>query len=174
MKIPLRVKGAEQTTAVELRRVSGGDVHEYQLGVDERNIELCIEEDGSNSGWIRSHGKLSRYHVLRRDKSIQVWLDGRVHTIDMVEPGRRGADAHAGPVSETLVAPMPGNVLQIKVKPGDSFEAHQPLVIMESMKMEMSLSIPHAGRVGEIRCEVGKMVDMGTVLLTVAPAESDD
>ncbi|KAB2945072.1 MAG: acetyl-CoA carboxylase biotin carboxyl carrier protein subunit, partial [Phycisphaerae bacterium] len=45
-------------------------------------------------------------------------------------------------------APMPGTILKILVKPGDVVTAHQPLVVMESMKMEMTLSASGAGRVG--------------------------
>jgi biotin carboxyl carrier protein len=64
---------------------------------------------------------------------------------------------------------MPGTVRKINVAPGDHFEAHQPLVVMESMKMEMSLSMPHPGTVAQLSCEVGQLVDMGAVLLRVAP-----
>jgi 3-methylcrotonyl-CoA carboxylase alpha subunit len=64
-----------------------------------------------------------------------------------------------------LTAPMPGTVLKVLVAPGQRFEAHAPLVVMESMKMEMTLSAPHAGRVGMIECRPGQLVAMGAVLM---------
>ena len=64
---------------------------------------------------------------------------------------------------------MPGTILQLKVKAGDTVEANQPLIIMESMKMEMTLSAPYAGWVAAINGQEGQLVDMGTLLVKLEP-----
>ncbi len=60
---------------------------------------------------------------------------------------------------------MPGTILKVFVSVGQRFEAHAPLVVMESMKMEMTLSAPHPGKVKEVACRPGQLVAMGAVLM---------
>ena len=62
---------------------------------------------------------------------------------------------------------MPGKVLRIDVRAGDTVEEKQALVIMESMKMESALRAPKAGRVTAIRCEPGQIVEMGELLMLI-------
>ncbi|MCY1374861.1 pyruvate carboxylase [compost metagenome] len=62
-------------------------------------------------------------------------------------------------------APMSGRVIALPVKSGDRVEANQPLVVMESMKMEMPLCAPGAGVVGQILVEVGSQLSAGQVLM---------
>jgi len=49
--------------------------------------------------------------------------------------------------SNTITAPMPGLVVDVLVKVGDEVEVGQPLVVMESMKMQMEMRAPISGRV---------------------------
>lgn len=65
---------------------------------------------------------------------------------------------------------MPGTVLQINISEGEAFEAKQSLIILESMKMEMTLSVPHGGVVEKINCKTGDLVEMGSVLATLTEA----
>ncbi|WP_339614378.1 urea carboxylase [uncultured Parvibaculum sp.] len=66
-------------------------------------------------------------------------------------------------------AGVPGNVWSVEVKEGDEVEAGQPLVILESMKMEIEVKAPEAARVHEIHCAPGKMVQAGQTLVTLVP-----
>jgi acetyl-CoA carboxylase biotin carboxyl carrier protein len=58
-----------------------------------------------------------------------------------------------------------GNVWKIVVKPGDTVSEDDPLLILESMKMEIPVSAPEAGKVVEILAEEGSTVPEGTVLV---------
>jgi len=60
---------------------------------------------------------------------------------------------------------MPGSILHVNASPGDVFAAHAPLVVMVSMKMEMTLTVPHAGKVKEVCCQPGQLVEIGAVLM---------
>jgi len=62
---------------------------------------------------------------------------------------------------------MPGRIRRIEVKAGERVAAKQPLVIMESMKMETTLAAPRAGIVAEVKCTVGQTVEMGELLVVV-------
>lgn len=74
---------------------------------------------------------------------------------------RRADEAGVATPTGDLTAPMPGTVLKINMADGDSFEAHDSLIVMESMNMEMPHSSPQPGRVVEIRCQMHDLVKPG-------------
>ena len=63
-----------------------------------------------------------------------------------------------------VAAHITGTVVRIEKKPGDPVQAGDPVVILESMKMEMPVEAPAGGTVREIRCRVGQAVSEGDVL----------
>lgn len=65
-------------------------------------------------------------------------------------------------------AHITGTVWKIEVKPGDSVDEGQTLIIIESMKMEMPVESPVKGKVEQIAVAEGQAVDEGAVLLTIA------
>jgi acetyl-CoA carboxylase biotin carboxyl carrier protein len=66
-----------------------------------------------------------------------------------------------------VAAPVTGTVWKIQVKPGDTVEEGQALVILESMKMEMPVEAPEGGKVVEIQVTEGQAVEEGDVLLSL-------
>ena len=64
-------------------------------------------------------------------------------------------------------APMPGKILDIKVKAGDAVSFGQCVVVMEAMKMETEIVAPAAGTVASVNVSVGDAVDTGAVLVTL-------
>ena len=63
-----------------------------------------------------------------------------------------------------LAAHITGTVVKIEKRAGDSVTAGEPVIVLESMKMEMPLEAERAGRVKEIRCQEGQSVSEGDVL----------
>ena len=76
--------------------------------------------------------------------------------------------APAGAAGAVVVnAPMPGNILDVKVKPGDSVKAGDTLLILEAMKMENEISAPQDGTIATIDVRKGDVVDSGALLCTM-------
>jgi len=71
-------------------------------------------------------------------------------------------------MATNVQAHITGTVWKIEVKPGESVEEGQTLVIIESMKMEMPVESPVKGTVEKIAVAEGQSVDEGAVLLTIA------
>ena len=69
--------------------------------------------------------------------------------------------------ANALTAPMPGKIIAVKAKAGDSVKAGDPLIIMEAMKMEMTLEAPRDGVVAEVSAEVEALVADGEMLLAL-------
>jgi biotin carboxyl carrier protein len=66
------------------------------------------------------------------------------------------------------VAPMPGQVLQVRVAEGDDVEAGQILVVLEAMKMENAIVAPAPARVQGILVAIGEQVQRGQPLVELA------
>ncbi|MGZ3428080.1 MAG: acetyl-CoA carboxylase biotin carboxyl carrier protein subunit, partial [Polyangia bacterium] len=64
-----------------------------------------------------------------------------------------------------LVSPMPGKVIALLVKPGATVDKGAPLLVLEAMKMEHTISAPHAGKVKSFRFAAGEQVDEGVELV---------
>ncbi len=67
----------------------------------------------------------------------------------------------------SLMASMPGSVVRVLVSDGDVVEAGQPVVVLEAMKMEHTLTAPSAGTVTAVAVSVGAQVETGSLLVVV-------
>jgi len=94
-----------------------------------------------------------------------VWVQDGAHAVRYQRITRFGSGPGEGAQDLGVRAPMSGRVIALPVKSGDRVESNQPLVVMESMKMEMPLCAPGAGVVGKILVEVGSQLSAGQVLM---------
>ncbi|MBQ9857981.1 MAG: biotin/lipoyl-binding protein, partial [Oscillospiraceae bacterium] len=79
-------------------------------------------------------------------------------------PAPAAAPAGGG---EEIQAPMPGNILDVKVSNGQSVTKGQVLVILEAMKMENEIMAPHDGTITSVCVNKGDVVNPGQVLVTL-------
>jgi len=73
----------------------------------------------------------------------------------------------------SLLAPMPGSVIRLGAELGDSVAAGQPLVWLEAMKMEHTITAPADGVLTELSVVVGQQVEVGAVLAKVEIPEGE-
>jgi len=128
-------------------------------------MTVAVREAGD--GWIElaAGDRRHRLHVFRRGN--RVWVQGPGGDIGLATVPRFSA-AEPEPVAGGLVAPMPGTVLAVHVKPGDNVSAGQLLMVVEAMKMEHRITAPRAGLVGEVRARRGDQVSSGDLLAVIA------
>jgi biotin carboxyl carrier protein len=111
--------------------------------------------------------------VLRERASrgrYRLWLDGHRYEAEALDSRARAirdmqaiTGRQAGPAP--LVAPMPGLIVQLRVKVGDMIAAGDGLVVMEAMKMENELRAVAAGRVRAVHVSAGAVVEKGALLV---------
>lgn len=72
----------------------------------------------------------------------------------------------AGPAGKgALTAPMPGVILEVNVKAGDTVERGQQIAILDAMKMHNVIGAPRAGTIAEVFVEAGQNVDHGAAIV---------
>jgi biotin carboxyl carrier protein len=75
------------------------------------------------------------------------------------------AAAAAGP--QRVTAPMPGKIVRVPVAVGDVVRPHQPVIVVEAMKMENELRAFREGTVAEVHAREGMSVDAGALLIVI-------
>ena len=104
-------------------------------------------------------------------KKYNITVNGVAYAVEVEEAGAASAPAAApAPAAaggQSVDAPMPGKILDIKVKAGDAVSFGQCVVVMEAMKMETEIVAPAAGTVASVNVSVGDAVDTGAVLVTL-------
>lgn len=95
-----------------------------------------------------------------------VFVDSPLGPVQLVALSRF-PDPDAAVAHGSLLAPMPGSVLRIGAAVGDRVSAGQPLVWLEAMKMEHTVTAPADGVLAELNVEPDQQVDVGAVLARV-------
>jgi acetyl-CoA/propionyl-CoA carboxylase biotin carboxyl carrier protein len=108
-----------------------------------------------------------RYAVHVTDDAIWVARDGHHLELRTERSGRVGE----GGLVDSLEAPMPGTVLLVHVADGDTVAEGDVLMVLESMKMELSIAAPHAGVVDGVTLKPGDRVALKQPLLAVHASE---
>ncbi|MBQ6755589.1 MAG: biotin/lipoyl-binding protein [Oscillospiraceae bacterium] len=87
-------------------------------------------------------------------------------------PAAPAAAAAAAPAvtaaGETVAAPMPGTIVDVKVSAGQAVKSGDVLVVLEAMKMENEVMAPHDGTVAQVVTQKGAKVETGTPLVVLA------
>ncbi len=83
------------------------------------------------------------------------------------ERARRGAGqtSHGGPLEVHAI--IPGRVVAVSVKPGESVEAGGQLLVVEAMKMQNELRAPREGTIERVGVEVGQTIEVGDLLVVI-------
>jgi acetyl/propionyl-CoA carboxylase alpha subunit len=116
-------------------------------------------------------GVACSFAVARYSQDIYVdSARGPVHLIALPRFPEPGSAVEQG----SLVAPMPGNVIRLGAAVGDAVAAGQPLIWLEAMKMEHTITAPTDGVLTQLDVTTGQQVEVGAVLARVEAPESQN
>jgi len=169
MKFVVRTEGRERTVFIT------ADNGHYAVEIDGRPVTVDCRSFGNkdflsllidNESYMIESAPVKpeegRYYarVMGRHYDLEV-LDELLVAVRDAE----SASVHVGP--HTVLSPMPGRIVDVKVAVGDEVEAGAPVVIMEAMKMQNELATAVGGIVSEILVAVGDTVDSHATLVVI-------
>ena len=111
--------------------------------------------------------RVYRVHRVGTD----TYVDASDGSTALSETPRFGDPAKLAPAG-SLLAPMPGLVLRVLAEPGAVVTAGQPILVLEAMKMEQTVSAPADGVLAELRAKAGEQVSTGQVLAVLETEEA--
>ena len=170
MSVPIEADG--RTRNVEVHRRDGG----FVVSVDGHEHAVDVHEVGGIWSLLLGTKSYEVGFVEGLDGAMMVHVDGQAIPVSVDSArrawGARGRGEKAGDTGDAagphrIVAPMPGKIVKVLVKAGDSVQQRQGLVVVEAMKMENELRSPKVGTVSEVRVEEGTLVEAGTILVIV-------
>ena len=162
MKYEIRISG--KTRAVELHR----DANRWQISLDGAAIDADAIEIAPGIFSILLNGESHEVRVAPNpDGSLTIQDGPHEFKADVADPrawrGRKhGAIEVEG--RQQILAPMPGKVIRLLVKPGDKVEAGQGLLVVEAMKMQNEVKSPKTGTVEKLLAKENQPVNAGDTL----------
>ncbi len=168
-----RASGQERVLAysdgTESYRVTANAAGEgaWRLRIGQGERLATFERAGRAGLLVREGTRVWDARVAENGQGFHVSLPGRSYTLDKPRPlsvealGQAAGGTH---VPDALHAPMPGTVVKVSVREGETVEAGQTLLVLEAMKMEHSIQAPHNGTVRRLPFGPGDQVQSGAVL----------
>jgi propionyl-CoA carboxylase alpha chain len=150
----------------------------------EHVVDYRVTRDGTTADGVRVVSVTPETVVMEVEGVMRRWRVARYRGAEHGED-RWDVDGDAGSVTFTevprfpetrleaaegsLLAPLPGTVVEVRAAVGDEVDADQPLIVLEAMKMQHVVRADRAGRVKALFVQTGSTVEVGAVLAEVQP-----
>jgi biotin carboxyl carrier protein len=170
----VETRGRRRT--IEVRRRGS----EWELTLDGRILHVDVTAIAGRWSLLIGPPKGGPYDAKR---SYEVAVDRRSNgervvsvngvpvAVSILDPRTQLARRSGSVIAETgprsIVSPMPGRIVKVLVRDGDTVAAQQGLVVVEAMKMENELRAQRAGRVTAVKVVEGMSVERGAVLVVM-------
>jgi len=134
---------------LDLSKIDSGTFH-VLAGPRSMTAEIVKMEEATKTCRVKVNGKIfdvelkDRFDMLLEQMGMQAVGAGKVNNIK---------------------APIPGLIIDLRVKEGDEVQAGDPILILEAMKMENIIKSPGAGKIKTVRIKKGESVEKNQVLV---------
>jgi biotin carboxyl carrier protein len=141
--------------------------------VNEKPVDFTMTQISEHSLLLFRGDKVQKAYIASGGQQVFVHLSGQVIALEKITEDRKSfsKDAMEYGAKDHVATPMPGKVVKILVAVGDKITLKQPLVIVESMKMENELKSPSNGTVKSIHFAPGDLVGTGQPIIKIEPEE---
>ncbi|MDR3367330.1 MAG: biotin/lipoyl-binding protein [Prevotellaceae bacterium] len=141
----------------------------YKLKINGNDYKVVVKDVDGNTAEVEVNG--TSYHIEIERPAAQVSKTPKLvqaATIPSHDTHHQATAKTAAPGAASAVkAPLPGVVLDVYVKEGDTVKVGQKLLLLEAMKMENNLEADHAGTVTSVKVRKGDSILEGAVLVII-------
>lgn len=113
---------------------------------------------------VRTPSGASTGLAARTGDTIHVSFQGQVYVFEPIKAGKAGAKSAA---TGDVRAPMPGLIVEVFVEQGSQVASGQKLLILEAMKMQLTITAPFDGLVSSIPAQKGAQIGDGQLLVHI-------
>jgi len=163
----VRWKDGEREVAVIARRLRSGTLRlELPEGAQEARVQRLADGRLSvNLGTDSFLATVVRRTALDGGIDYTLFMDGESRRLRLVDPLDVTQYEATASADAMVRAPLPGKIIDLRVKAGDTVSKGQALLVLEAMKMEHTLAAPADGKVKSLRYAVGEQVPEGAELV---------
>ncbi len=151
-------------------RVTARDRALFSVALDARAILVRLLADEGVGRRVEIDGRQSRVDIFETSSGVTLFLDGQTHHFHRLDPLDGGEETASG--GDRVIAPMPGLVKIVRVREGDTVAKGQALIVMEAMKMELTLTAARDGIVESLHVGEGDQTSESAVLLSLRPEDA--
>jgi biotin carboxyl carrier protein len=144
-------------------------ITEAGIKINGEEIEANLLQLNEAGLYLLNHGedKLELHMRVEGDNAYLVMADGKQILAQVESDRNRSKSGVVKASNKDLRAPMPGLVISVHVAEGDEVGEGQVLCILESMKMQMAIHAPTAGKVVEVGIAPDQRVDKNARLILI-------
>jgi 3-methylcrotonyl-CoA carboxylase alpha subunit len=147
-----------------------GDARHFRFSHAEQDHDVVLLAESDDSLTLQIDGAPQRIGARHAGDDLLVHVAQRRYRFHPARP--YGFESASSGGSDRVRAPMPGRIVAVHVAVGDQIDTQQALLVMEAMKMELTLRAPMAGTIAELRAVVGEFVEADTVLVRLEESRS--
>lgn len=149
------------------------DQNDQSITVNGADFQWDINKISDDYFHILYQNKGYRAEIVKIDiasKTIIFKINGRNYSVELKDKfdlllEKMGMNKTASSKVNSIKAPMPGLIIDLKIKAGDMVKQGDPLLILEAMKMENILKSPGDGVIKNLKVKKGDNVEKGQVLI---------
>ena len=159
--------------------IDGESVEALVTFMDDGGCRVEVGTTSLTAGVVRRDGdrivldladRIVPVRIVRFEAGLHVLHDGRSYAVTL--PDRAVEDGETAGAHVHVTAPLPGRIVKTAVRGGDAVERGQTLMVLEAMKMELSIEAPRDAVIDEVAVSEGDQVVEGAVLVSFALNEA--
>jgi 3-methylcrotonyl-CoA carboxylase alpha subunit len=174
IEVPASGKGETQATKVYIRQTSPQQF-DISIGSEKTysNVTCTFTPSSNTLTSFYPHTRIATT-IIRDADRLTLFQHGKLAKLQLALPAWTKKALGVKDVANSVLAPMPCKVLRVEVEAGETVKKDQPLVVIESMKMETTIRSPSYGVVKRVVHGKGELCKAGTALVEFEDPELEE
>jgi acetyl/propionyl-CoA carboxylase alpha subunit len=144
----------------------------YTLNALGREVAAWLTLAADGTGSLSVEGGERPLVIAQHGDDLFIHLDGANHHLRLRHPLDRAVSGACAGADDRVRAPMPGTALSVAVQAGDRVARGATLLVIESMKLETTLTAPRDGVIESVHVAVGRTFERDAILVVLGAAAS--